>query len=128
MTALDLLHLATAVLAAAAALLCLVRIARGPSLLDRAIASDVLMACVVVLFAVMAVTWSRADLAPVLVLLAATGFLPPVVIARFVRREAPVERRILSAEEADEQRHDREEDAREAERAEIAESKEANAR
>ncbi|MDC4233469.1 monovalent cation/H+ antiporter complex subunit F [Actinomyces sp. B33] len=118
MSALDLVHLAAACLAACSAILALVRIGRGPSLLDRAIANDVLTASGIALLAVMIVGWNRADLGVVIFLLALIGFLAPVVIARFTRREHVSERRILTAEEAAEQMRAREDDARRAEEAE----------
>ncbi|QPK81176.1 hypothetical protein G7Y41_09095 [Schaalia sp. ZJ405] len=111
----DVLHALAAILATAAALLALVRIGRGPTQLDRIIANDVLTASGIVLLAVMIVVWVRADLAVALILLALTGFLGPVVLARFVRRDKPHEKKILTQEEARIQREMREEEAAKAE-------------
>lgn len=74
------------VIFAAAALLTIVRIARGPSILDRAIASDVLLTEVMcVLGAEMAFNHHTRTL-PVLLLIAAVGVFGSISVARFVAR------------------------------------------
>lgn len=127
MSALGVVYLITAILAGLAAVLALVRVGRGPTLLDRAIASDVITACGIGLVAVMVVWWSRDDLAAVILLLAVAGFLSPVVIARFASRERADERRILTAQEAADQLRRREEEARQAELAELDEAEQGDA-
>lgn len=117
MSALDVVHLVTALMAVAAGLLALWRLARGPSLLDRTIANDVLTAVGVGMVGVMIVGWARDDLSVLLVILALTAFISAVVISRFAVRERADVRRILTQEEADRQQAARERAAREADEA-----------
>ena len=75
-----------AALLAVAVGLTLVRIIRGPSILDRAVAIDVLLAVVVAAIAT-EVAYSRdATALPVLVVLAILGFVGSVSVARFAAR------------------------------------------
>lgn len=76
---------------AIAALLTLWRIVVGPSILDRAIASDVLMTEIMcVLGAEMAINGHTRSL-PVLLIIAAVGVFGSISIARFVARRESVE-------------------------------------
>ncbi|MFK4791658.1 monovalent cation/H+ antiporter complex subunit F [Microbacterium sp. ZW T5_56] len=69
-----------------AALLSLIRIVRGPSILDRAVASDVLLTEVLcVLGAEMAINHHTRNL-PVLLIVAAIGVFGSIAVARFVAR------------------------------------------
>ena len=69
-----------------AALRAVVRIARGPSILDRAVASDVLLTEVMcVLGADMAINGHSRSL-PVLLIIAAIGVFGSISVARFVAR------------------------------------------
>ncbi|ALJ18498.1 monovalent cation/H+ antiporter complex subunit F [Microbacterium sp. No. 7] len=71
---------------ALAALLTVWRIITGPSILDRAVASDVLMTLVLcVLGADMAINHHTRSL-PVLLIIAAVGVFGSISIARFVAR------------------------------------------
>jgi multicomponent Na+:H+ antiporter subunit F len=71
---------------AIAALLTVVRIVIGPSILDRAVASDVLLTLVMcVLGADMAINHHTRTL-PVLLVIAAVGVFGSISIARFVAR------------------------------------------
>jgi len=71
---------------AAAGLLTLWRIIMGPSILDRAVASDVLLTLVVcVLGAEMAINHHTRTL-PLLLIVAAVGVFASISIARFVAR------------------------------------------
>lgn len=71
---------------AIAALLTVVRIIIGPSILDRAVASDVLLTLVMcVLGAEMAINHHTRTL-PVLLVIAAVGVFGSISIARFVAR------------------------------------------
>lgn len=90
-----------AVLLGAAALLTLWRIERGPSMLDRTIAVDVLTSVLIAAIATYAAWTRRADLVPVLLALSLVGFLTSVTIARFAAVEPEGEGRVLSREEAD---------------------------
>lgn len=72
---------------AAAALLTLWRIIVGPSILDRAVASDVLLTLVIcALGAEMAINHHTRSL-PVLLIVAAVGIFGSISIARFVARK-----------------------------------------
>ncbi len=74
------------VLLAAAAAMALYRIARGPSILDRMIASDMLLTTIICAMGVeMAYNGHTRNLTAMLVL-AATAFLGAVVVARYVSR------------------------------------------
>jgi multicomponent Na+:H+ antiporter subunit F len=76
---------------AVAALLTLWRIVVGPSILDRAVASDVLLTEVMcVLGAEMAINHHTRSL-PVLLIIAAVGVFGSISIARFVARRDNVE-------------------------------------
>lgn len=69
-----------------AAILTLVRIVRGPSILDRAVASDVLLTEVMcVLGAEMAINGHTRNI-PVLLIIAAIGVFGSISVARFVAR------------------------------------------
>lgn len=70
-----------------AALLTVARIVRGPTVIDRAIANEVLVATIVCALGVEAAT-ARHDMAlPILISLSLLGFLASVSIARFVGRD-----------------------------------------
>ncbi|MFE7845490.1 monovalent cation/H+ antiporter complex subunit F [Microbacterium sp. NPDC057407] len=82
----NVLLLAIYVVFAVAALLTLWRIVIGPSILDRAVASDVLLTEVMcVLGAEMAINHHTRTL-PVLLIIAAVGVFGSISIARFVAR------------------------------------------
>ena len=76
---------------ALAGLLTVWRIIIGPSILDRAVASDVLLTEVMcVLAAEMAINHHTRSL-PLLLIIAAVGVFGSISIARFVARRDPVE-------------------------------------
>ncbi|HOA86721.1 MAG: sodium:proton antiporter [Microbacteriaceae bacterium] len=80
------LMLVIVVVFAAAALMTIVQIVRGPSILDRAVASDVLLTEVMcVLAADMAIGGHTRSL-PVLLIIAAVGVFGSISVARFVAR------------------------------------------
>ena len=82
----NVLLIAIYVIFAVAALLTLWRIVIGPSILDRAVASDVLLTEVMcVLGAEMAINHHTRTL-PVLLIIAAVGVFGSISIARFVAR------------------------------------------
>ncbi len=71
---------------AAAALLALIRIVRGPSILDRVIAADVLLTEVLcILGADMAIGHHTRSL-PIMLVIAAVGVFGSIAVARFVAR------------------------------------------
>ncbi|MFI2713914.1 monovalent cation/H+ antiporter complex subunit F [Micromonospora sp. NPDC018662] len=69
--------------------LTLFRIIRGPSILDRAVATDVLLAVAVAAIATEAAYSRDATALPVLVVLAVVGFVGSVSVARFATRRDP---------------------------------------
>ena len=90
----------TAVLLAAAAALALLRLERGPTMLDRTIAVDVLTSVLVAGIATYAAWTRRSDPVPVLLAVALVGFVTSVSIARFAAVEPEGEGRVLTREEA----------------------------
>lgn len=81
-----------AVLVGAAAVLALVRVERGPSMLDRAVALDLLTASLVGAIAIEAAWSRRTETIPILVAMSLVGFVGSVVIARFAAREPESDR------------------------------------
>ncbi|KQZ23739.1 monovalent cation/H+ antiporter complex subunit F [Microbacterium sp. Root553] len=82
----NVLLLAIMVIFGIAAILTIVRIVRGPSILDRAVASDVLLTEVMcVLGAEMAINGHTRNI-PVLLIIAAVGVFGSISVARFVAR------------------------------------------
>ena len=88
-----------AVLLAAAAVLALVRAEKGPSMLDRTLALDIMTSTIVGAIALEAAWSRRIDTVPILVVLALVGFIGSVTVARFAAVEPEGEGRILSREE-----------------------------
>jgi len=85
------LLIAVYVIFAVAAILTVVKIVRGPSILDRAVASDVLLTLVMcVLGSEMAINHHTRTL-PVLLIIAAVGVFGSISIARFVARRDNIE-------------------------------------
>lgn len=72
-----------------AALLATLRIIRGPSVLDRAVASEVLVAILVCALGLEAATTRHTTTLPILVSLSLIGFVSSVAVARFVPRDRP---------------------------------------
>ncbi|YAL82785.1 monovalent cation/H+ antiporter complex subunit F [Dermacoccaceae bacterium W4C1] len=70
------------------ALLSLVRIVRGPSVLDRVIASDVLVSIIVCTLAVEAAATDHSTTLPILISLSLMGFVGSVAVARFVAADS----------------------------------------
>lgn len=68
--------------------LCVVRVVRGPTTLDRTVAADVFVAATVGAVAIEAAVERHADTLPILVTLALVGFLGSVSVARFAARDA----------------------------------------
>lgn len=78
---------AAAAVLVVSALLVLVRIIRGPSVLDRTVASEVLVSVIVCGLGLEAAVNRHATTLPILVSLSLTGFVGSVAIARFVARD-----------------------------------------
>ncbi|UYO97009.1 monovalent cation/H+ antiporter complex subunit F [Microbacterium sp. M28] len=82
----NILLMAIMVVFGVAAILTLIRIVRGPSILDRAVASDVLLTEVMcVLGAEMAINGHSRSI-PVLLIIAAVGVFGSISVARYVAR------------------------------------------
>lgn len=69
-------------------LLCLVRIVRGPTMLDRTVASDVFVAACVGAIGVEAAIGRHSSTLPILVALALVAFLGSVSIARYAATQS----------------------------------------
>lgn len=90
-----------------AVLVALFRVERGPSMLDRIVALDVLVAAVIGTLTLWSAITGRVDLVPILTGLAIVGFMAAVTLARFAATEPEEEGRILSLEEVREVERDR---------------------
>ncbi len=76
---------------AVAALLLVVRIALGPTMLDRVVALDVLVAVVICGLGLEAAVNQHTTTLPILVVLSLVGFVGSVSVARFTRGSDDVE-------------------------------------
>ncbi|SJN08405.1 Na(+) H(+) antiporter subunit F [Leucobacter sp. 7(1)] len=74
------------------ALAAIVRIVRGPTILDRMIASDVLLTTLMLAVGTDMVVRGHTDSIPLMTVIAATATFATIVVARFVKRrnEQPV--------------------------------------
>lgn len=79
----------------------LLRVERGPSMLDRVVALDITTSVVVGAVAVVSAAHDRTDLVAVLVVLTIVGFLGSVTVARFFAVESAQEARILTRAEVE---------------------------
>ncbi|UOQ58329.1 monovalent cation/H+ antiporter complex subunit F [Leucobacter allii] len=82
------LLVATGVGLTATALASLVRIVRGPTILDRMIASDVLLTTLMLAVGADMVVRGHTDTIPLMTVIGATATLATIVVARFVKRRA----------------------------------------
>jgi multicomponent Na+:H+ antiporter subunit F len=85
-TLLDALHLAAGVLLAGAAFLVLLRMVRGPTIIDRMIASDVLVTLVLLALTADMVIGHHTRSLPLLLALSGTAVLGSVAVARYVSK------------------------------------------
>lgn len=83
---LDTLVVVASVLLAASAIIALYRIVRGPSILDRMIATDVVLASIMCGLGGFMALSGRTDLLPVLIVLAMLGFVGSVSVSRYVSK------------------------------------------
>lgn len=81
------------------AVLAIVRAERGPSMLDRTIALDIVVTCLVAAVALYASLERRTDVVPILVVLSLVGFIGSVTIARFAAVEPEDAARVRTREE-----------------------------
>ncbi len=82
-----------------AVLIALLRVERGPSMLDRIVSLDVVVAALIGTVALWSAGTGRTDLVPLLTVLAIVAFVAAVTLARFAASEPDDEGRILSREE-----------------------------
>ena len=83
---LDTLVFMASVMLAASAIIALYRIVRGPSILDRMIATDVVLASIMCGLGGFMALSGRTDLLPVLIVLAMLGFVGSVSVSRYVSK------------------------------------------
>lgn len=93
--------LVCAVLIGAGAALAMVRAERGPSMLDRTVALDIVVTCLVAAVALYAALHRRADVVPILVVLSLVGFVGSVTVARFAAAEPDDAGRLRTPEEVE---------------------------
>lgn len=79
--------------------LAIARAEKGPSMLDRTIALDIVVTMMIAGVALYAAVQRRADVVPVLVVLSLVGFVGSVTIARFAAVEPEGEGRVRTREE-----------------------------
>lgn len=82
-----------------AAVLALLRVERGPSMLDRVVALDIITSILVIGVALEAAWDRRLDALPIVAALALVGFISSVTVARYAALEPEEERRIKTEEE-----------------------------
>ena len=87
------------VLLTVGAVLAVVRAEKGPSMLDRTIALDIVVTTMIAAVALYAAIERRTDVVPVLVVLSLVGFVGSVTIARFAAVEPEGEGRVRTREE-----------------------------
>jgi multicomponent Na+:H+ antiporter subunit F len=90
---------ACGVLLTAGAVLAVVRAEKGPSILDRTVALDIVVTTMIAAVALYAAVERRADVVPVLVVLSLVGFVGSVTVARFASVEPEGEGRVRTREE-----------------------------
>lgn len=73
---------------AATAIAALVRIVRGPTILDRMVASDVLLTTLMLAIGSDMALRGHTEAIPIMVAIGATAVLATIVVARYVRRRA----------------------------------------
>lgn len=81
------------------AVLAVVRAEKGPSILDRTIALDIVLTIMIAAGALYASLERRTDIVPILVVLSLVGFVGSVTVARFASIEPPGEGRVRTREE-----------------------------
>ena len=91
MTLHDLLVPVIGALLALGAALTVYRIVRGPTILDRMIASDVLLTTLMLVLGAAMAVQRRTDLLPVLLVLAATAAFGTIAVARSVSKHDRIE-------------------------------------
>ncbi|WBU39287.1 monovalent cation/H+ antiporter complex subunit F [Homoserinibacter sp. YIM 151385] len=81
------LHWIAGALFAATGLLAVFRVVRGPSILDRMIASDVLLTCLMLIVGMEMVVNHHTRSIPLMLVLAASAIFGTVAVARYVSKQ-----------------------------------------
>jgi len=89
-TVLTVLYFAAGLMFTATALLAVARIVRGPSILDRVIASDVLLTTLLLVIGAEMVVTGHTRTIPLMVVLAATAVFGTIAVARYVSKQDKV--------------------------------------
>ena len=76
-----------------------IRVSKGPTMLDRMVAVDLFTSTIVCAIAVISALTRRTDLIPVLVVLAIVGFIGSTTISRVLAHEPAAGKRMLTKEE-----------------------------
>lgn len=87
MTAVSVLHVVAGVMLTATAVMALYRIVRGPSLLDRMIASDVLLTTLILTVGAEMVVNGHTRNVPIMLVLAGVAIFATVAVARYVSKQ-----------------------------------------
>jgi multicomponent Na+:H+ antiporter subunit F len=87
MTATTVLYIAAGVLFSLAAGFAVVRIVRGPTILDRVIASDVLLTVLVLVVGAEMVIDGHTRTIPIMLVLTGTAALSTIAVARYVSKQ-----------------------------------------
>jgi len=82
-----LVYYAAGVVFTVAAILGVVQVVRGPSILDRVIGSDVLLTTLILVLGAEMVVNGHTQTIPIMVVLAATAAFSTVAVARYVSRQ-----------------------------------------
>jgi multicomponent Na+:H+ antiporter subunit F len=91
--------IASGVMLGLGAILTMIRVEKGPTMLDRAVGFDIISNIVIIGVALDAAVELRTDIVPILAALALFGFVSSVTIARFVSVEPDEAGRIKTPEE-----------------------------
>ena len=127
MSPFDVVVVVCGVLLTLGAVFAIVRAEKGPSMLDRTIALDIVVTTMIAGIALYAAYFRRADVVPLLVVLSLVGFVGSVTVARFAAVEPEGEGRVrtreeVAAEEAEKRRLEQEEEESRRRRRHAAES------
>ena len=99
MSPFDVVAVVCGVLLTLGAAFAIVRAEKGPSMLDRTVALDIVVTTIVAGVALYAAYYRRADVVPLLVVLSLVGFVGSVTVARFAAVEPEGEGRVRTREE-----------------------------
>ncbi|MET0590673.1 MAG: monovalent cation/H+ antiporter complex subunit F [Naasia sp.] len=87
MSPISIVHAVVGILLAVAALLVMYRIVRGPTILDRMIASDVMLTTVILVLATEMALNQHTRTLPIVLVLAGTAVFGSIAVARYVSKQ-----------------------------------------